>query len=55
MIKYGEGRSKLAIKYKETLNLQHLIPVLTVFYLIFTIFSLIIFTLNLNQYLHSNI
>jgi succinoglycan biosynthesis protein ExoA len=47
MVKYGEGRSKLAIKYKETLNLQHLIPVLTIFYLLFTIFSLIIFTFNL--------
>ncbi|MGP8022583.1 MAG: glycosyltransferase [Methanobacterium sp.] len=47
MIKYGEGRSKLSIKYNETLNLQHLIPVLIVFYLLFIIFSLIISTLNL--------
>ncbi len=47
MVKYGEGRSKLAVKYNETLNLQHIIPVLTILYLIFTIISLIIFTLNL--------
>ncbi len=47
MVRYGEGRAKLAVKYKETLNLQHLIPVLTILYLLFTIFSLITFTLNI--------
>lgn len=47
MIDYGEGRSKLAIKYKETLSSHHLIPVLFVIYLLFPISYLIMFLINL--------
>ncbi|NYB52436.1 MAG: glycosyltransferase [Methanobacteriaceae archaeon] len=42
MIDYGEGRAKLVLKYKETLKLYHLIPVLLVFYLFISIISLIL-------------
>lgn len=47
MINYGEGRSKLVIKYKETLKPEHLIPVLTVLYLLFLIFGLSLFLIHL--------
>ncbi len=47
MIKYGEGRYKLIDKYRETLHYHHLIPVIGIFYLIFTLISLILFIFNL--------
>ncbi len=47
MIDYGEGRAKLAGKYKETLKPYHLIPVLFFFYIIIAIFTLILFIINL--------
>jgi len=43
MYKYGEGRYKLVRKYGETLKYYHLIPVFTIFYLIFAVISLILF------------
>lgn len=51
MFKYGEGRYKLADKYKETLRYYHLIPVFAVFYLLCAFISLILFLFNqLNSY-----
>jgi len=43
MVKYGEGRCNFALKYKETLNLFHIIPALFVIYLLIIILSLLIF------------
>ncbi len=54
MINYGEGRCKLAIKYRETLRPHHLIPTLIVIYLIILLIMLILFlmnTINIYQYL----
>lgn len=51
MYKYGEGRQKLSYKYGETLRYYHLIPVFTVFYLLFAVISLITFLTGIvNQY-----
>ncbi len=43
MLKYGEGRCNFAFKYRETLNLFHLIPPIFVIYLLITILSFLIF------------
>ncbi|HOI71135.1 MAG TPA: glycosyltransferase [Methanobacterium sp.] len=43
MYKYGDGRYKLVRKYGETLRYYHLIPLFTIFYLIFAVISLILF------------
>lgn len=54
MFKYGEGRSKLIKKYKETLKYYHLIPIITIFYLLFIIISLILYLfriINLESFL----
>lgn len=54
MIDYGKGRSKLAIKYKETLRLHHLIPVFMVFYLFFILLAIFLFLFNtINSYTFS--
>ena len=51
MIDYGKGRSKLAIKYKETLRLYHLIPVFMVIYLMVLLIALVLFLMNtINNY-----
>jgi len=51
MFKYGEGRYKLMNKYKETLKYYHIIPVIAIFYLLFTFISLILFLITqLNLY-----
>jgi len=47
MYKYGEGRYKLANKYRETLKYYHLIPVLAILYLLFALIGLISFLINL--------
>ncbi len=47
MYKYGEGRYKLANKYRETLKYYHLIPVLAILYLLFALIGLILFLINL--------
>ncbi|MDD3754251.1 MAG: glycosyltransferase [Methanobacterium sp.] len=46
MIDYGQGRSRLAKKYKETLSPHHLIPVLLILYLILLVLALILFLFN---------
>jgi len=46
MFKYGEGRYKLANKYRETLKYYHLIPVLAILYLLFSIVSAILFLIG---------
>lgn len=43
MVKYGEGRCNFALKYKETLNLFHIIPALFVIYLLIILLSFLIF------------
>ncbi len=43
MFKYGEGRYRLANKYRETLKYYHLIPVFVIFYLLFAFISLVLF------------
>lgn len=47
MVKYGEGRYKLVNKYRETLRYYHLIPAVTIFYIIFLFISLILLLFNL--------
>ena len=53
MVKYGEGRCNFAFKYRETLNIFHLIPVLFVIYLLIVILSLLIslFSDNLDLFI----
>ncbi len=46
MFKYGEGRYKLASKYRETLKYYHLIPVLAILYFFFPLISLILFLIG---------
>ena len=46
MYKYGEGRYKLAKKYRETLKYYHLIPVLAILYPLFALIGLIIFLIG---------
>ena len=50
MVDYGEGRSRLAKKYKETLSPQHLIPFIMVFYLLSLVFAVILFLINTINY-----
>ncbi|HTX61444.1 MAG TPA: glycosyltransferase, partial [Methanobacterium sp.] len=51
MFKYGEGRYKLAAKYKETLRYYHLIPAFVIFYLLFAAVGLLLFIFNqINSY-----
>jgi cellulose synthase/poly-beta-1,6-N-acetylglucosamine synthase-like glycosyltransferase len=47
MVKYGEGRYKLIHKYRETLKYYHLIPIITIFYLLFILISLILYLLTI--------
>jgi len=53
MFKYGEGRYKLANKYRETLKYYHLIPVLAIFYLLFVVIGLILFLINQISFYYS--
>lgn len=51
MIDYGKGRSKLTLKYKETLRLHHLIPVFLIFYLFLLLLAIFLFLINtINNY-----
>ncbi|CDG65031.1 MAG: hypothetical protein PWQ15_1193 [Methanobacterium sp.] len=47
MFKYGEGRYKLAQKYRETLKYYHLIPMIAIFYMLLAFITLILLILNL--------
>lgn len=54
MVKYGEGRSNFAHKYRETLNIFHLIPLIFVIYLLITIlsfFTFLIYSANLELFI----
>lgn len=48
MVKYGEGRCNFAFKYRETLSIFHLIPVIFVIYLLIVILSFLIFLFSGN-------